>query len=247
MIAPNSLWQEFAIPVAAKLSSASAALPERTIEQQFDQWAPTYESGRLAGWYQAQTEILLDHLDLDGYPRILDIGCGTGWTLRRLSKRAPHIVGVGIDVSSGMVQQAQTLSTSEGLTNLTFKKMDWESDLDDLSGPFDAILCISAFHYFAQPLRALIRMRSIISDGGQLLIVERALDGSILTRAWNFAHRHLVKDHVTFAASDHLSEMARQAGFGNVRILDRVNRMFWKNKLNTSLLLLEARPEGNIQ
>jgi len=222
-------------------------LPAQAIEEQFDQWAPTYENGRLAEWYKAQTALVLDHLNPGKRLKVLDIGCGTGWTLRQLAKRAPNTVGVGIDIAPGMVQRAQTLSASEGLSNLTFRKMDWESVCDDLSGPFDAILCISAFHYFAQPLRALIRMRSIIGDGGQLLIVERALDGSPLTRAWNFAHRHLVKDHVTFADSARLSELARQAGFSHVRILDRVNRLFWKNKLNTSLLLLEACPEGNLQ
>ena len=119
--------------------------------------------------------------------------------------------------------------------------MDWENGQDALpERKFDAILCISAFHYFADPLGALKRMRKILTEGGQLLIVERAMDGSLLTRIWNAAHRWLIRDHVSFASSRQLVALAHEADFAKTEIAARINRLFWKNKAYTSLVLIKA-------
>ena len=41
---------------------------------------------------------------------LLDVGCGAGWTTRRLGKKAPGAQAVGIDVAPGMIAKADGLS-----------------------------------------------------------------------------------------------------------------------------------------
>lgn len=210
------------------------------IARQFDEWAPAYDTGRLGGWYQAQALLAFEHLDLPMNGRVLDVGCATGWALRHLAHRRPDITGVGIDVSGAMIAAARAAVRRSGVENLAFLTLDWEGH-EDLPGSFDLVICLSVFHYFAEPEAALRRMRSLLSENGQLLLVERAVEGSLLTRAWDVLHRRMIRDHVSFVATGQLEALARRAGFHRVEVVDRINRMMWKNKLYTSLVLIEAR------
>ena len=76
------------------------------VEKEFDALAPEYESNRLASWYQAHADEILEHcLDIDEGD-ILDIGCGTGHFLREYLKDKPKLRAVGIDISSSMIEEA---------------------------------------------------------------------------------------------------------------------------------------------
>lgn len=230
---------------AARLQPPGPITGKTGIVREFNQWAPTYDRGRLAGWYQAQGLIALSHLRVADGARVLDIGCATGWALRQLVRRASTLTALGVDISDGMIATARDLARDEALSNLDFRVMDWEDDQSLLpEGKFDAILCISTFHYFADPLAALRKMRAALADHGQILIFERAMDGSLLARIWNAAHRWLIRDHVSFASSSRLLALAHEAGFADIRVATRLNRMFWKNKIHTSLVLIEASKPG---
>lgn len=220
------------------------ARPGATIAALFDAWAPTYDTGRLSRWYQAQGALALDRLQLPQGGTVLDIGCGTGWALRRLAEQRPDITGLGVDLSGVMISTARAAAQNEGLRNLCFHHIDWEGAQSTLAESYDAVLCISAFHYFSHPAQALGRMRSVLRPGGSLLLVERAMEGSLLTWAWDVVHRRLIRDGVAFASSRTLRALMEDAGFVEVRNLARINRLFWKNKLYTSLVLIEARAPG---
>lgn len=224
----------------SKSQSGASSYRASQIAHEFDEWAPTYDTGRLASWYQAQALLAFNHLDLPMNGRVLDIGCATGWALRCLARRRKDVIGTGIDTSDAMVAGARAASLHPDFQNLQFRQLDWEGP-EEIAGPFDLILCLSTFHYFAQPGAALRRMRSLLSENGQLLIVERAVEHSILTRIWDFLHRRVMRDNVTFETTSRLKALAHEAGFRDVRVLSRVTRIMWKNKLYTSLVLIEAR------
>lgn len=211
------------------------------VADQFDRWAPTYDRCRLARWYQAQALAVLAHARLPGGGSVLDVGCGTGWALRHLARARPDVTGFGVDISSGMIVAAQAASHREGLANLRFRTLDWEDDGAARPDLCDVVLCISAFHYFADPLRALRRMRSALRPGGQLLILERATDNSLLTKVWDVAHRWVIRDHVGFHSSGKLQSWTQEAGFADAKLLARHRRLFWKGKLYSSLLVMEAK------
>lgn len=224
----------------SKSQSGASSYRAAQIAHEFDEWAPTYDTGRLASWYRAQALLAFKHLDLPINGRVLDIGCATGWALRCLARRRTDVTGTGIDMSEAMITAAQAASRHLDFQNLQFRQLDWEGT-GKIVGPFDVILCLSTLHYFAQPGASLRRMRSLMSENGQLLIVERAVEHSILTRIWDFLHRRVMRDNVTFEPTSRLIALAHEAGFRDVRVLSRVTRIMWKNKLYTSLVLIEAR------
>jgi ubiquinone/menaquinone biosynthesis C-methylase UbiE len=217
-------------------------MDKKTITREFDGKANDYEENRLGEWYIAQLKLLIEHLDDSGQGDVLDIGCGTGWLLRTLAASSPKRRFFGIDISRRMVEAARS-NTPSGLDNIEFLAADWESmDLDKLSSyEFDNIFCTSAFHYFAQPGQALAKMHSLLSANGTVYLIERDKSTSLMTRAWDFLHRHYIKDHVRFYSSAEMQLMLSSAGFANIEQLRAVKRYFWHGKLQTNIVYLRGR------
>ena len=217
-------------------------MEKKKIVDEFDDKADEYEQNRLGEWYIAQSKLVEEHIDAAVQGDILDIGCGTGWLLRSLAK-AQHVRRyVGVDISPKMIATARSKMPAN-VHNVEFINSDWESlDTRQLASyRFAGIVCASAFHYFADPREALMKMYSLLSEDGSLFLVERDKSASPLTALWDILHRHLIKDHVRFYSRAQLQAMLHEAGFSNIEILEAVKRYFWHGKLQTNIVLLRGR------
>ena len=219
------------------------------IEQEFDALAPEYESNRLSAWYQAHGAELLEYVPPLEEGDILDIGCGTGHFLRQYLTKHPHARGVGLDLSYSMIDEARRRADAEGIANVTFLKGNWEDIGRDLFSSYDfsVIVCANAFHYFTDPQAATGKMFHLINDGGSLYILERDKSRSLLTFLWGFLHRVWIKDHVIFYDDKEMLGMLVKAGFSNARVIRSIKRYFWKNKLFTSIVLLECHKSSKAE
>jgi SAM-dependent methyltransferase len=75
---------------------------------------------------------------------VLDIGCGSAQWLVRLLKRLPRAQGVGVDLSTEVVQAARALAAASGVN----KRIDIrQSDASGIGDErYDALLCIGSTH-----------------------------------------------------------------------------------------------------
>lgn len=211
------------------------------IEKEFDALASTYETNRLAPWYRAHSDEILKKCPSMAQGDILDVGCGTGYLLRNILGRNPGARGVGLDISSGMISEADRKAQQERISNVEFIKTDFEK-LDASmfeTYNFKIVVCASTFHYFADPLQAAIMLRSVLGAGGTLYLLERDKARSPLTRLWGFLHRNCIKDRVEFYDQEELGRIFRQAGFKDPEAVQSIRRYFWKGKLFTSIVLNE--------
>jgi ubiquinone/menaquinone biosynthesis C-methylase UbiE len=212
------------------------------IEREFNALAADYESNRLAPWYQAQADLVLDACGPLENRDVLDVGCGTGYLLRSYLARNPGARGVGIDIAGGMVERAEALAAADGVNNARFITADWETldpkELDEFN--FRLAFCTSAFHYFSAPRQAAEKLCRALDSGGTLYLIERNKSNSPLTLLWGWLHRHLIKDNVEFYSLEELVDCFRAAGFADVTVARTVNRLLWKNKLYTSVALLKC-------
>ena len=102
------------------------------VEKEFDAKAAEYESNRLASWYQAHADEMLEFcLDIEAGD-ILDIGCGTGHFLREYLKDKPKLRAVGIDVSSSMIDEASKNKWNNSITG-----NQWQVNDSDFEGCYD--------------------------------------------------------------------------------------------------------------
>ena len=199
---------------------------------EFDALASEYESNRLATWYKAHADFIFESLSLKPGNTVLDVGCGTGYLLRRIGRAYPEVSGIGIDLSPKMIEAARKKAAEENLTNLMFVHADWERPTEKVqmllkAHPVSHAICANAFHYFADTQKALASMESALVPGGELVLFERAKEGSWLTDIWGLVHRFLIKDNVRFYDTPSVLQMLKRVGFLDAKVNLRIQKYFW--------------------
>lgn len=118
---------------------------------------------------------------LPARPRILEIGCGTGFLTRDIRRLWPDAELVATDLSPEMVGQA----AKGGMLAGTFLSMDGEQPWFDGQW-FDLILSSLAFQWFDDLPAAIARLSGLLRPSGSLIfstMAERSFAG------WRQAHR----------------------------------------------------------
>ena len=201
-------------------------MDKKNIVREFDAKSEDYETNRLGNWYIAQLRRLMPHIE-SGTGDVLDIGCGTGWLLRKLASKWPQRRFVGVDISPGMIAEAVG-SLPANLENVDYICRDWEEiDLEELLAyRFSTVVCTSAFHYFADARASLEKIYNVLDADGQFCLIERDTSASPVTSLWDLLHRHLIRDHVKFYSRTKLQTMLSDAGFSNVEVAEAIARYF---------------------
>lgn len=105
---------------------------------------------------------------------VLDVACGVGNFTRHFARAVgPDGLAVGIDVSETMLSRAVADTTREGLDQAGYVRGD-AAELPFRDHSFDAVCCFAALHLFADPMRVLERMTSVLTPGGRIALFTSA-------------------------------------------------------------------------
>ena len=113
----------------------------------------------------AVTEVLARR---DFGPKVLDLGCGPGWTSVFLAARGLEVTAA--DLSPDMLAIARDNAQRHGVTIAT-AEADMQAGFD-LGGDFDAVLIFDALHHCQDEARVLRHAFEALRPGGQILLVE---------------------------------------------------------------------------
>ena len=196
----------------------------------------------LAGeWIPAMPDIHERLMDARRPARVVDIGCGTGWSSIALAKGFPaiHVDGIDIDAASiaDAVANAEMARVSD---RVTFHHGD--ASHPDLAGRYDLVCAFECLHDMAYPVGALRAMRGLAGSGGTVLIAdERVADTFTAPGDWverlmyGFSILHCLTVAMADGAEegtgtvlrpDTLRAFAREAGFGDVEVLPIENDLW---------------------
>ena len=137
----------------------------------FDARAGGYERGWLGRLHQQIADRTAD-LALSAVPapqRILDVGCGTGYLLRRLADRCPDAAElVGVDPAPAMIAAARAAAAGERLRWL-------EGTAEELPFPdraFDLVVSTTSFDHWADQPAGLGECARVLAPGGWLVLTD---------------------------------------------------------------------------
>jgi len=190
--------------------------PDRSrspIREEYARLAPAYDT-KWSFYVEATTRETLARLSLRPTDRLLDVGCGTGALLERLSKSHPAALLSGVDPVPEMLAIARRKLPPEAAL-----REGWAERLPFASGEFDVVVSCNAFHYIRQPIAALSEMGRVLRPGGQLVITDWC-DDYLACRVCDWALRLFSPAHFKVYRERECLRLLQEAGYRGVG-LDR--------------------------
>lgn len=205
----------------------------------FDQWADSYSEGRISSWFTHYQSEAISRLDLPERCGFLDVGCGTGWAVRKASKLLKSGKACGIDISPGMIENAIAQSRQIYNINIEYRVANSEAiPYEDES--FGAIICTFSIHHYQNPLVALQEMKRVLKPDGKIVVLDAARDVSLAIWLQDRGRRYFEKSHVKYYTTGEMAESIRAAGLKIVGDIAKVNKFMSFNKLFTGLMIVEC-------
>lgn len=102
--------------------------------------------------------------------RVLEVGCGQGALLKKLSLELPAAVLHGADVSPAALQRARSACDQAELFLLDLAAFDFDGEQRDRLGRFDLVICSEVLEHLADDALGLERLTKFLAPGGQLIV-----------------------------------------------------------------------------
>jgi len=208
-------------------------------ESQADMNRPWFE-GRLG---EALRGVPAVHARLDrSGARMLDVGCGAGWSTIALARAYPASMLDGVDIDAPSIGMAQRNAADAGVADrVTFQVADGGTLETDV---YDAAFAFECIHDMPQPVEVLAAVRRALRPDGIAIVMDEAVadkftaPGDDLERLmYGFSLFVCLPDGLSSTPSagtgtvmrqDALRRYAVQAGFSDVEVLPIEDFGFWR-------------------
>lgn len=208
---------------------------KQVIEQLFDDAAASYNRTGPSVFTQFGTR-LVEQMPLKQGARVLDVATGTGAVLLPAARRVGSEGQVtGIDLSGGILREAERAAAAEGLTNVRLRKMDAEH-LDFPDQTFDAVTCALSLFLFPDMEAALREMYRISKPSGYIGISMFDKTPPPFDPGWPMliqqfeAYQGWVRMPRPFAyTSEELEALLSQPGFRSIQIRSELNDIVYES------------------
>ena len=178
----------------------------QNLREEFNRWA---EAGRGEGMERDHLPIVLpvlEKLGLAATDNVLDVGCGSGWLVRRIAGLAPDGRVVGMDISDEMVRVARRISAE--FENVLYvvgaaEEIPWEGNF------FSHALSVESSYYWPEPATGVKELFRVLRPGGRAWILINYYKDNLHCHHWGESLS--VKTHLLLA--EEWAELLRGAGF----------------------------------
>jgi SAM-dependent methyltransferase len=144
--------------------------------------------------------------------KILDLGCGTGWTSLFCARRGYEVLG--IDIAPDMIYYANKLKEDNHCENLVFAAADYEQL--DWREQFDAVVFYDALHHAADEIKALQCAYRALKPGGICITVEPGIGHQASPESQAIARQFDTTEKEMYPAL--IKKAGRKAGFRTIHI-----------------------------
>ena len=106
--------------------------------------------------------------------RILDVGCGGGWSTLALARAYPDANMVGVDIDAPSIQAARAAAGAAGLTDRVQFLLSEGEALPEAK-PYDAAFAFECLHDMSRPVEVLAAIRSAVRPDGLVVLMDEAV------------------------------------------------------------------------
>ncbi|MCD7947605.1 MAG: class I SAM-dependent methyltransferase [Oscillospiraceae bacterium] len=133
----------------------------------FNHQAATYDHDAKGQHARKLYPALVNTISGLSYETILDLGCGTGAVLKRITDNDARIKAYGVDFSENMLAQAkQKLGDSAILTFGDAEHLPFDNEF------FDVVYCNDSFHHYPSPEAVLAEVRRVLKKNGVFVLCD---------------------------------------------------------------------------
>ena len=177
--------------------------------------------------------------------RILDVGCGAGWSSIALAEAYPSADVVGVDIDAPSVEMARRNAAAhrDVAGRLSFRTAD-AGTLAAEEGSFDAAFAFECVHDMPRPVEVLSAVRRAVRPDGIVVVMDEAV-GEEFTAPGNEVERLMygfslfvcLPDGMstqpsagtgTVMRAETLRRYAKEAGFSDIDVLPTGEFGFWR-------------------
>ncbi len=193
------------------------------VKEKYDSLAHYYDE-RWEGYLRATHEVAIELLEPKADDIILDASGGTGLLIERII----HMIGDEgiihlIDISKEMLDKAK--DRFKGIENVLISQQDvHQLEFDD--NYFSKVICVSSFHYYAEPHKVLGNFHRVLKPEGALIFVDWCRD-SLHFKLFNILMKLLSKHHVNIYSSNELKSLVEKSKFKVEKIINFTHGL-WK-------------------
>ncbi|TAH39314.1 MAG: class I SAM-dependent methyltransferase [Planctomycetota bacterium] len=148
------------------MTTPSATPSLESVGSTFDAWAA---DGRAEGMEDDHRDVVLQMLDraeLAPQHHVLDVGCGTGWTVRLLARVVAQGRAHGVDLSGQMIARARSAATP---ANASFTAAPVHA-LPFATDSLDRVVSMESIYYWSELEAGLREIRRVLRPGGRFLV-----------------------------------------------------------------------------
>ena len=179
--------------------------------EQFNRQAAQYNN-QWAQWSDETLRRMLELAQPQPTWRVLDVATGTGFTALAFAPHVSHVTGV--DVSPGMLAQAEARAQEQNIHNVTWAEAPAET-LPFADGSFECVTVRIAPHHFTDVGAFLREARRVLVNGGVFLLGDTTVpDGNTEAADWqNAVEKERDPSHNANLSPDTWRTLTQNAGF----------------------------------
>jgi SAM-dependent methyltransferase len=198
--------------------------------QLFDKWAKTGRAEEMEKGHGTTVNKFLDKLTFDRQFTFLDIGCGNGWVIRKISQLSNCRKAIGIDKSKMMIKKARESKISENESYFTTDLESWK-----YTGKFDIIFSMESLYYSVPMEPILKKIYKLLKKQGVFYCGTDFYKDNKLTTRWT-------KDMAVpmdLRSEKEWKTMFKEIGFHTraKHVLDPKNKSKWKRDFGTLFVI----------
>ncbi len=196
----------------------------------FDEWAKIGRSELMEKEHSKTVLKFLNSIRFEKPFSFLDVGCGNGWVVRKISQIQNCKKAVGIDKSQNMITKAKSKKKSSKENYLRTDILSWK-----FSGKFDYIFSMESLYYSTPMESALKKIHKLLKPGGEFFCGTDFYSDNKATTQWS----KMLDITLDLRSKKQWKKMFQEIGFKTKtkQVRDSSNCKKWKREFGTLFII----------